>query len=180
MVARTLLKRHPRAAVSSRHDRSVSCHPQYRAAGFKFSSRRNSISRADSPQCRLTELISPGTMWVKVLRYACWPINQLMVSNLQRTTTCQPRNCHTPIVTVASHSWNNPKALIRMSECLKLFLLYNSTRSLHYPINSIPHQVGMHQHAYRGKPSWICMIQFTIIDTKFLHKGLDILLFKFF
>jgi hypothetical protein len=128
LVARTLLKRLPRAAVSSRHDRSISCHPQYRAAGIKVSSRWNSISRADSPQCRPTELVSP---WHYVGQYPSLTLlaDQLTCdSNPQRTTTCQPKNCHTLIVTVASRLWNNLKVSIRKSECLKSFsvLQYNA------------------------------------------------------
>src|SRR5258707_13896367 len=74
LFSRTLLKPHPHTVVSSRHDCSVSCYPQYRTAGIEISgisSRWNSISRAHSPQCRSAELISPGIMWVNVLRHAC-------------------------------------------------------------------------------------------------------------
>lgn len=72
LIARALLKRHPRAAVSSRHDRSISCYPQYCATGIEISSGWNGISCTDSSQCRPTELVSPGAVQVKTLRYACW------------------------------------------------------------------------------------------------------------
>lgn len=62
LIAWTLLNRRAPAAVSSRHDRSISCYPQYCAEGIEISSGWNGISRADSPQFRPTELVSPGAV----------------------------------------------------------------------------------------------------------------------
>ncbi len=62
-------------------------------------------------------------------------------SNPQRTMTCQPKNYHSLVAIVASHSWNNLKELIRKSECIKSISLYNTTCSLHqfrYRIKLIP------------------------------------------
>ena len=62
-----------------------------------------------------------------------WGYKQTYGSNPQRTTTCQLKNCHTSIVTVASYLWNSPKVSIKKSECLKSISFYNTTRSSHYP-----------------------------------------------
>jgi hypothetical protein len=62
LIARTLLKRLLRVAVSSRHNRSISFYPQYCVAGIEISSGWNSISRADSPQYRLSKFVSPGAV----------------------------------------------------------------------------------------------------------------------